>query len=368
VQLFLAIRLSATTRKTALNKNETLNDYSTLLKVGAGFCEEAISTVTVIGADARDFLQRMTSQDWRKVANGQSAGCLLINPNGLLLFAFAGLNIAEQFNLLINSSESSGLAEALEKFHFTEDLEIKNLQQDFKFIRLILKTALVGSTSAELALLAISPNIISKLMGEKNKLEPGNFFVKNDFGYELLILREEDLLAKENYLFRVSAAHFDEFIAKLQAVGARQLAFDTFELLKFEAGDFKLGRDISERCLVLEAPLDNSVSRNKGCYPGQEVVERIFTYSQVAKKLVGFRFDKNQLESKIAKQKKLWLDSKEVGDITFMGELPWSGEVLGRAVVKKPHYISGQKLFSDAENQNAIEVFELPNTFKISED
>jgi folate-binding Fe-S cluster repair protein YgfZ len=36
----------------------------------------------------------------------------------------------------------------------------------------------------------------------------------------------------------------------------------------------------------LEAGAERSVARNKGCYPGQEVIERIFTYGQVNRKLM----------------------------------------------------------------------------------
>ena len=45
-------------------------------------------------------------------------------------------------------------------------------------------------------------------------------------------------------------------------------------------------REFGNSNIILEAPLDEYVHRNKGCYPGQEVIERIFTYGNVAKRTV----------------------------------------------------------------------------------
>jgi folate-binding protein YgfZ len=48
--------------------------------------------------------------------------------------------------------------------------------------------------------------------------------------------------------------------------------------------------ELGDGNIILEAPLDEFVHENKGCYPGQEVVERIRTYGNVAKKIVRLNF------------------------------------------------------------------------------
>ncbi len=105
-------------------------------------------------------------------------------------------------------------------------------------------------------------------------------------------------------------------------------------------GLFKFGMDITEKNLILEAPTNSFIHRDKGCYPGQEVVERIFTYSTPGKKLVGLKLDFSVPDL----LKKLWatagditLDRKKIGSVTSLGEK----EAL--VMIQKPHFLNGTK-------------------------
>lgn len=59
------------------------------------------------------------------------------------------------------------------------------------------------------------------------------------------------------------------------------------ETLRIEAGIPLYGVDMDERSLLLETGLDHAVSFHKGCYLGQEVVERIRSRGHVNRKLAG---------------------------------------------------------------------------------
>ncbi|MDP6560498.1 MAG: aminomethyltransferase family protein, partial [Candidatus Binatia bacterium] len=59
------------------------------------------------------------------------------------------------------------------------------------------------------------------------------------------------------------------------------------EILRIESGIPLYGVDIGEDNLLLETGLDQTVSFDKGCYLGQEVVERVHSRGHVNKKLVG---------------------------------------------------------------------------------
>ena len=62
-------------------------------------------------------------------------------------------------------------------------------------------------------------------------------------------------------------------------------------ILRIEAGIARYGVDFTEDNLLLEVGLDNAVSFNKGCYLGQEVVERIRSRGHVNRKLVGLSLE-----------------------------------------------------------------------------
>jgi folate-binding protein YgfZ len=107
----------------------------------------------------------------------------------------------------------------------------------------------------------------------------------------------------------------------------------------------KEGVDFTEKNLIQELPLNSFVHRDKGCYPGQETVERVFTYGKMAKKLVIIELgEENQLKAGDSVSK----NGEAVGKITSVGLTK------AFAFVKKPFYEAetrldqgGVKLFSD---------------------
>ena len=68
---------------------------------------------------------------------------------------------------------------------------------------------------------------------------------------------------------------------------ARWVGADAQEILRVEAGIPRYGVDFTEDHLLLEVGLEQAVSFTKGCYLGQEVVERIRSRGHVNKKLFG---------------------------------------------------------------------------------
>ena len=71
----------------------------------------------------------------------------------------------------------------------------------------------------------------------------------------------------------------------------RWVGTEAQEILRVEAGIPLYGVDFSEDNLLLEVGLDHAVSFSKGCYLGQEVVERIRSRGHVNKKLSGLLLD-----------------------------------------------------------------------------
>ena len=64
-----------------------------------------------------------------------------------------------------------------------------------------------------------------------------------------------------------------------------------WDLLRLEAGIPWYGRDVDDAILIAEAGLESAISFQKGCYLGQEVVERVAARGQVQRKLVGLTGD-----------------------------------------------------------------------------
>ena len=93
------------------------------------------------------------------------------------------------------------------------------------------------------------------------------------------------------------------------------------ELLRIAAGIPRYGVDIRERDLPQETEQERALNFSKGCYVGQEIVERIRSRGQVRRKFTGFEIE-GQLP---AAGSKIQVDGKDVGEITSAAAVPVAG-------------------------------------------
>jgi folate-binding protein YgfZ len=103
------------------------------------------------------------------------------------------------------------------------------------------------------------------------------------------------------------------FAQRFTELGAAWVGAQAQNILRVEAGMPRYGVDFSEDNLLLEVALDDAVSFSKGCYLGQEVVERIRSRGHVNKRLCGLLLDGNTPANF---GDKLSGGNKEVGQIT----------------------------------------------------
>src|SRR5262249_44332968 len=120
-------------------------------------------------------------------------------------------------------------------------------------------------------------------------------------GYELLVPGSQAEAVWQT-LLQVGAP-FD-----LQPVGLTAL-----NLLRVEAGIPWYGIDMDESRIVLEVGLEHAINFKKGCYLGQEVVERATARGHVNRKLSGLLVHGNTIP---VSGDKLFSDAQEVGWVT----------------------------------------------------
>jgi glycine cleavage system T protein len=126
-----------------------------------------------------------------------------------------------------------------------------------------------------------------------------------------------------------------------KSFSAGWLGEEAQEILRVEAGVPRYGIDVTEDNLVLETGLDNHVSFNKGCYLGQEVVERIRSRGHVNKKLVGL-----SLKEKAAATRgdKIMAEDKVVGAVTSSIVSPALGHAIALGYVQRDYWHPGSHL------------------------
>lgn len=196
-------------------------------------------TVSVEGPDAADFLQRLSTADIPKLPPGQTVhAALLTGKANPIALGFLRRISPTQFLWVLPPGLAEKTEEYLERMHFAETLTVKR------------------GDDAVFALLNLKSVEGIPLEGWADDAQPGLFWVTMNRSHAAPLEAKASLDAK------------------------------LFETLRISAGVPRVGVELGEKDIILEGNFDRAVARNKGCYPGQEVVERIFTYGQVNRKLL----------------------------------------------------------------------------------
>ncbi len=136
----------------------------------------------------------------------------------------------------------------------------------------------------------------------------------------------------------------DKLIAAAQAVGGRACGWDALEIARIESGIPRFGADMDESNIPLECGIESrAVSYNKGCYIGQEVINRIHSIGHVNKELRGLRLA-DDLETLPVKGDKLFHDGKEVGYVTSAVKSPTMNANIALGYVRREVNTSGTEL------------------------
>jgi len=151
---------------------------------------------------------------------------------------------------------------------------------------------------------------------------------------------------KEGYEFWLGPAALRDFWTRATEAGALPCGVEALETLRIEAGIARYGPDFGEDTLPLEAGLFNALSFNKGCYIGQEIVERARSRGHVNWKLVGLCFPPDAAApSPGAKLRSP--SGAEVGEITSACISPTFGRPLALGYVRREVSDPGTHLDSE---------------------
>ena len=176
-------------------------------------------------------------------------------------------------------------------------------------------------------------------------------------GVEIRAVRTEET-GEEGYDLWTRAEGLGRLWERLREAGARPIGREAWDVLRVEAGIVRYGGDVDASTLLLEAPLPESYSLNKGCYLGQEVIARITYRGHVNRQIVGFRFTDARVPPAGAP---VLVEGKEVGRITSAVLSPGLGVALALGFLRREHQEAGTRVEVRGGNEPlAAEVAVLP--------
>ena len=259
----------------------------------------------VSGRDRGRWLNGMLSNNVRDLPAGHGLYSFVLNPQGHILGDLYLYNRGDDFVLHTDSDQAEKLYPHLKRFIIMDQVE-------FNPAAGMTALGLQGPKAEE---------VLRRAGFEFPPLGPLQLADSNWSGAKLLLVRSDDLLAPryELWLSAERAAAAWEALLKASAapVGAEAL-----ELARIAAGVPRYGQDIRERDLPQETGQSRALCFTKGCYIGQEIVERIRARGKLHRGFTGFRIVEGPLP---APGTKAQAAAKDVGEVTSAAMLPARG-------------------------------------------
>jgi folate-binding protein YgfZ len=261
--------------------------------------------ISVTGGDRTRWLNGMITNNVRDLAKGHGVYAFLLNPQGKIQGDMYVYNRGESITIDTDRSQVEKMLAIFDHYIIMDDVELKNLSASI--------TALGVSGAKSREVLAAAGLKVPELQ----PLQLLDIDCDCDCGcVKCTILRTDS--ATESYEIWLAADHVEALWNTLLKAGATPAGSDALEMQRIISGVPQYGVDIRERDLPQETEQARALNFNKGCYVGQEIVERIRSRGNVHRKFAGFITEGHSVISPGAKI----LDAeKEVGEVTSSASL-----------------------------------------------
>jgi tRNA-modifying protein YgfZ len=138
------------------------------------------------------------------------------------------------------------------------------------------------------------------------------------------------------------AALWRELESRVRAHGGSPAGMDAINSIRLEWGTPWFGHDYGDKNIPHEAGLEHShISYEKGCYTGQEIVERVRSRGHANRRLTTLQFPGAGAP---AAGTILLHDGKEMGEVTSAAFSPALGQTIGLGYVRREHAAVGTLL------------------------
>jgi folate-binding protein YgfZ len=305
-----------------VNGVEVVADYGDVVAEHAALRETAgvldlsfRGRVCLVGADRARFLHGQVTNDVKRLRPGEGCYAALVTAKGKMQ---SDLNIHclnDELLLDFEPGLTTTITERLEKYIVADDVQIADVAPHYGLVSVQgpkateVVTALGLTTNLPQGTFQ-SVKISDATLGEiylvnlSRAFSSGAHEVTRPTGFDLFVPTA------------ALGAVMDKMIAAAKTVGGRACGWLAFEIARIEAGIPRYGADMDETNIPLECGIESrAISYKKGCYIGQEVINRIHSIGHVNRELRSLRLA-DDLKTLPIKGDKLFKDGKEVGYVT----------------------------------------------------
>jgi len=284
-----------------------VNGYEALRKDAAWLDVSARGRARVTGEDRARLLHALTTNNIQKLKPGECCYAFFLSAQGRVL-ADANVFGGEDYILLDTEPETAQkVLDHIDRYIIADDVTVED----------------VGRSTAAIAV--AGPRAVGVATGT---------------GAGALVL-DVSLTGGPGRMIIVPAEGRDALIQQLESEGTVAATDEDFRVVRLEHGRPRYGEDISERYLAQETNELRALNFQKGCYLGQEIVERVRSRAQIHRVLMPLQIEGAEAP---APGTKLQVDGKDAAEITSAAYSPALGKVAALAYVRTEHVKLGTVL------------------------
>ena len=283
------------------------------------------------GPDRARYLNAILTNDIKGLKENHGTVSLFLSPQGHIQAEIETYALGEMLLCVSYAMIRDRLIPAMDKYIIMDDVTLTDRTDAFATLALEgpkaagLTSAVSGVDLTGMDELESREATIQGIAGRVSKRSPGGIA-----GAEILVARE-----KAADLWKI----LEEAVRR---EGGSPVGYQALNAVRLEMGIPWFGYDFGEKQIPHEAGLQNShISYTKGCYTGQEIVERVRSRGQVNRVRVSLKFD---APAPPAANTALLADEKEAGYVTRSGFSPALNAWIGMGYVRREKSSAGSQL------------------------
>ena len=286
----------------------TMNGYQALREHAAWLDLSGRGKIRATGEDRARLLHAMTTQQVEQMKPGDGAYAFFLNAQGRILGDVNLFCLEKHFLLDTEPETHQKLFEHVDRYIIADDVTLEDITEEMATI------AVEGPQAA---------SVLEKL-GAPIPETPYQMRAWGD-----RIIARVSSTGSEGYFVFLPASGRPELAGQL--AGVPEASADEARLVRIEHGHPRYGEEITERYLVQETGQTHAVNFTKGCYLGQEIVERVRSRAQIHRVLRRLEID--TLEPPAAGTK-LTSDGRDAAEIASSAFSPALRKVVALAYVR----------------------------------
>jgi folate-binding protein YgfZ len=328
-----------------------LAEYAALRETAGVLDLSFRSRICLVGADRIRFLHGQVTNDVKKLRAGEGCYSAITTAKGRMESDLNIFCLPDELLLDFEPGLTEKISQRLEKFIVADDVQIVNAAPHYGLLS-------VQGPKAESVIRGV--NLFSGI-----PVNPFDSINISDATFGEIYLANNPRLGSSGFNLFVPnnslGAVADKLIAAAKQIGGRAVGWTAFETARIEAGIPRFGVDMDETNIPLECGIENrAIVYNKGCYIGQEVINRIHSIGHVNKELRGLRLA-DDLKSLPARGDKLLHAGKEAGYLTSTVKSPTLNANIALGYIRREvNQIGSELTLRTAAGESPAKVVELP--------